>query len=349
MTMPQQTEKIKNKEQIPNPHYTPQQADSVLRSGSRRNLSNSHLDATSYSRSNPNENKKVSQEQIHGLLFGEQLSWQAIILDLINSEQLDPWDIDLTLLTNKYLEKIKDIEEANLFVSSKVLFAAALLLRIKSEILLNQDLPGLDDILFGKKEEKKYVQERIELEDEIPELMQRTPLPRYKKVTLQELLSALGKALRTENRRIKKVVTARQQEIETAIAIPKAGINIRDKIKEVYNKLRGFFTEKEERVAFSELVGENGNGEEKVSTFVPLLHLDNQHKVFLEQEKHLEEIYVWIKSHYMKANKSELEQMRKEAEIENVKAALEQEQERSEKAEKVKEEREKKTIKNKSK
>ncbi|MFH1290471.1 MAG: segregation/condensation protein A [Nanoarchaeota archaeon] len=278
---------------------------------------------------------KVGQEQIHGLLFGNQLSWQSIILDLINSEQLDAWDIDLALLTNKYLEKIKDLEETNLFVSSKVLFAAALLLRIKSEILLNHDLPSLDDILFGRKEGKKYTQERIELEDEIPDLVQRTPLPRSRKVTLQELMSALGKAITTENRRIKKVVTARQQEIETAIAIPRARINIKDKIREVYSKLKQFFTSsQEERIPFSKLVGENGNGEEKVSAFMPLLHLDTSHKVFLEQEKHLEEIYVWMKSHYHKRYAKELEQMRREAEIENAKAALEDEQDRSEQAEK---------------
>jgi len=149
---------------------------------------------------------KVGQEQIHGLLFGEQLSWQQIIYDLINSEQLDPWDIDLALLTNKYLERVREMEEADLFVSSKVLFAVALLLRIKSEILLNHYIPSLDAILFGKEEEKKYVQERIELEEEVPGLVLRTPLPRFRKVSLQELMAALSKAVKTENRRIKKAI-----------------------------------------------------------------------------------------------------------------------------------------------
>lgn len=269
----------------------------------------------------PNKSKnKVGQEQIHGLLFGDQLSWQSIILDLINTEQLDPWDIDVSLLTNKYLEKIHDLEEANLFVSSKVLFAASLLIRIKSEILLNHYIPSLDDILFGKKEDKKYTQERIELDEEIPELVQRTPLPRHRKVTLTELMSALGKAITTENRRIKKVVTAKQQEIETAISIPKARLNLKDRLKGVYGKLKEYFTQSEERVPFSELLP-NGNskGEEKVGTFVPLLHLDNNHKVFLEQEKHLEEIYVWKKDHYMKKFAAEFESMRKDAEIEAAK------------------------------
>lgn len=257
-------------------------------------------------------NQKVGQEQIHGLLFGDKLSWQAIIYDLINTEQLDPWDIDLVYLTNKYMERIRGLEEANLFVSSKVLFAAALLLRLKSEILLNRHLPSLDDILFGRKEEKKYVQERIVLEDEIPMLIQRTPLPRHRKVTLQELMAALGKAVKTENRRIKRVITARQQEIETAISLPKGGMNLKDKIREIYSKFKGIFSKKKMKISFTELMKQNGN--DKVSTFVPLLHLDNQHKVLLEQDGYLEEIYVWMKAHHEEVHKEELEKLRKEVE-----------------------------------
>lgn len=274
---------------------------------------------------------KVGQEQIHGLLFGDQLSWQSIILDLINSEQLDPWDIDIVVLTNKYLEKIREFEEANLFVSSKVLFAAALLLRIKSEILLNYYIPSLDEILFGKKEEKRYKQERLELDEEIPELVQRTPLPRHRKVSLQELLSALGKAITTENRRIKKVVVAKQQEIETAISIPKGTINLKDMISHVYSKVKNLFSsERDKPVSFTELLGDKHKAkEERVNHFVPLLHLDTQHKVLLEQEKHLEEIYVWMKETHDKKFAQELEQMKREAEIEMQKDLLEQQQEDS--------------------
>src|SRR3989338_247564 len=172
--------------------------------------------------------QKIGQEQIHGLLFGDKLSWQAIIYDLINTEQLDPWDIDISLLAQKFLEKVRALEEANFFVSSKVLLAAALLLRMKSEILLHDDLRSLDEILFGKKEEKKYTQERIELDEDIPDLIIRTPLPRYKRVTLDELIKALGNAIKTENRRIQKVVVAKQQEMETAISLPKQRINVHD-------------------------------------------------------------------------------------------------------------------------
>src|SRR3989339_581701 len=139
-----------------------------------------------------NLHKKIQQEQIHDILFNREIGWKDIIYDLINTEQLDPWDINIVLLTDKFLEKIRQIEETNFFISSKVLLAAALLLRIKSEILLNKYVKSIDEILFGKKETgSKIAFERIEFNEEIPELIPRSPMPRFKKVTLNELIESL--------------------------------------------------------------------------------------------------------------------------------------------------------------
>jgi len=253
---------------------------------------------------------KIGQEQIHGLLFGDTLSWQAIIYDLINTEQLDPWDIDLSLLAQRFLDKVRALEEANFFVSSKVLLAASFLLRIKSEILLDRDLAGLDDILFGKKEEKSYNQQRIELDEEIPMLNLRTPLPRFKKVSLDELMTALGRAISTETRRIRRITVVKQYEAEVAVALPKHSININEKIKEVYARLKGVFLSRSEKLAFSDFAGK-GN-EERITTFIPLLHLDNQNKVWLEQERPFDEIWILLKEVYESQNAEKLEALRKE-------------------------------------
>ena len=148
------------------------------------------------------KNANPHQEQVHSVIFGKEIGWQEIIYDLINTEQLDPWNVDIIILTNHYLGRIQKYEEENYFVSSKVLLAAALLLRIKSEILLNKYIKSIDEILFGKKEIKKTEIERIELEDEIPELIPRSPMARFRKVTLNELVESLNKAIITENRRI---------------------------------------------------------------------------------------------------------------------------------------------------
>ncbi len=256
---------------------------------------------------------KVGQEQIQGLLFGEKLSWQSIIYDLINTEQLDPWDVDIGLLANKFLDRVRSLEEANFFISSKVLFAASLLLRIKSEILLNHYIPSLDEILFGKQEEKKYIQERIDLEDDIPELIPRTPLPRGRKVSLQELIVALGKAIKTENRRIKRVIIDKQRALETGAVMPRKSADMKSQIIFLYSKLKEIFSrDNNEKIPFSSFSG--NTAENKLANFVPLLHLDYQHKVLAEQDNAFDEIWIWLKHIYEKKHASMLEQMKKEAE-----------------------------------
>lgn len=240
----------------------------------------------------------IKQEQVHDLLFNREIGWQEIIYDLINTEQLDPWDINITILTDKYLEKIQNLEEADFFISSKVLLAAALLLRIKSEILLNKHIKSIDEILFGEKEQKIHILERIELEEEIPLLVLKSPMSRVKKVTLQELIEALNKAITTENRRIKKEIVNKNALRETGISLPKRKINIKDKIKQIYEKLFGHFEENKgkHKVSYTEFIGDNR--EEKIISFAPLLHLENQKKVWLEQEAHFEEINIWLKEVY---------------------------------------------------
>ncbi len=238
--------------------------------------------------------EKISQDQLYDILTSKEASWQAIIYELIQTEQLDPWNIDLSLLAQRYLEKIRELEEANFFVSSKVLLAASLLLRIKSEILLDKYIRSLDEILFGKKEEKKTVIERIEIdENELPELFPRTPLPRFRQVTLQELMSALNKAISTENRRIKREIVERQAEKLSQVDIPKTRVNVRERIRQIYARIIVYFKRKpQSKLSFTELVGEGR--EEKLAAFLPLLHLDNQQKVWLDQEKHFDEIWIWL-------------------------------------------------------
>jgi segregation and condensation protein A len=266
------------------------------------------------------EKNSVKQDQIHDLLFNRELGWQEIIYDLINTEQLDAWDIDIVILSDKFLQRLNQVEEADFFISSKVLMAASLLLRIKSEILLNRDIRNIDEILFGKAEEKKKVLERIELDEEIPELVPRSPLPRFKKVTLQELMDSLNKAITTENRRIKKVIINQNALRQGAFSIPKKKFNIKNKIKEIYDNLFSHLKDEDKRkkIAFTELIGKNK--EERVIALLPLLHLECQKKIWLEQEAHFEEIHIWLKDVFLKHNPDPFAELKEEVEeeIENL-------------------------------
>lgn len=263
----------------------------------------------------PEISTNIKQEQIHDLLFSREIGWQEIIYDLINTEQLDPWDVNIIILTDKYLEKLQGIEE-DFFISSKVLLAAALLLRIKSEILLNKYIKSIDEILFGKKDGAKKVLERIELEDEIPELIPRSPIPRFKKVTLQELMESLNKAITTENRRIRKEIINKNALREAAFSLPKRRFSIKDKIREIYEKIFGHLNDEQNRrkVSFTELIG--GDREERILSFSPLLHLESQKKIWLDQSEHFDEIYIWLKEVYLKNNPDPFADLREELEKE---------------------------------
>jgi len=234
---------------------------------------------------------KIGQEQFYSFVFGEKMSWQEIIYDLINTEQLDPWDIDLALLSQRYLERIHELEEANFSLSSKVLLIASLMLRIKSELLMSYYIKTLDEILFGKKtkEEQQILKFDEYDEDEIPELIPKTPLPRFKKISIQELISALDKAVKTENRRIFKKEVEKENYDKTMLFMPKHSISLTDRIKNIRERIARVF-QQQERIAFSEFSGPKRD--EKIQTFIPLLHLDTGNKLWLQQEKHLDEIWI---------------------------------------------------------
>ena len=273
------------------------------------------------------ENPK--QEQIHDLIFSREIGWQEILYDLINTEQLDPWDIDISLLAEKYLLRVRQLEEADFFISSKVLLAASLLLRLKSEFLLNKYIKSIDEVLFGKKEPKRK-EETIELEEEIPALIPRTPLPRHKKISLQELVEALNKAIATENRRIKREILNRNALREAGISIPKRRFSIKNKIKEIYSRLFKHFKENKDlkKISYTEFVGPGK--EERALSFFPLLELENQQKIWLEQEKHFDEIFIWLKETFLKHNPDPFADLKKA--IEEKKEFDEKEQKRAKKA-----------------
>jgi len=229
------------------------------------------------------------QDQLLDMLLQEdELTWQTIIYDLIKSEQMNPWDIDISTLTKKYIQVIKQLKEANFFISGKVLLAAALLLKIKSHRLITEDIANLDSYLFSKEEEFEEIEDHSYIQDEeIPRLAIKTPQPRKKRVSVNDLINALQKALKVSNRKeIKKQLERNFKPPE----VPEKKIDITELIKDIYEKIMNFF-KKKESVTFSKLVV-SGKREDKILTLIPLLHLDNQEKINLYQEQHFGEIEI---------------------------------------------------------
>ena len=55
------------------------------------------------------------QEKIMDLLLNQdELSWKKIIYELVESEQMDPWDINISLLAQKFIQIIRQAQEHDL-------------------------------------------------------------------------------------------------------------------------------------------------------------------------------------------------------------------------------------------
>ncbi|MEM4181547.1 MAG: hypothetical protein QXX68_00060 [Candidatus Pacearchaeota archaeon] len=240
--------------------------------------------------------EKINSEQFYEILTKDDLGWQSLIYELIKTERLDPWDINISLLAQRYLETIQKMEEANFFISSKMLLACAILLKMKSEILNSNIIREIDEMLYGKKEEKKITKEIEIIEEEFPILIPRTPLPRQKKVSLDELMRALNKAIETETRRIKKIVGKKHAENISKLFMPKDNrIPLKERISFIVKELEKHFEElKKEEITFSELAPTK---EEKKSLFLPFLQLANHGKLYFKQYYHFEEIFIKLEKY----------------------------------------------------
>jgi len=230
-------------------------------------------------------------ERIFQILYKEdEVTWQSLLHELIKKEQMNPWDVNVSLLTKKYIETIKKLKELDFRISGKVLLAAAILLKMKSNRLLNEDLSELDRLLTQSEEdliEELDLEEPRQTQEKHP-LIPRTPQPRKRKVSVFDLVKALEKALEVKQRRVINSIPPMN------IKIPKKTKDITQIIKEVYNKIKSFFIiNKQKTLTFSQLVPSKTK-EDKIYTFIPLLHLTNQRKVNLEQKEHFGEIEIMI-------------------------------------------------------
>ncbi len=228
-------------------------------------------------------------ERILDLLQNQdEISWQSIIYDLVKTEQMDPWDIDVSDLARKFVDRLKQMKETDLRLSGKVVLAAVILLKIKSKRLISDDIALFDNMASGQDEES-LMQEEQELK-KYPKvkgirLIPKTPQPRKRKVSVYDLVEALQQALDVKNRRI-----LREVRIPT-VEIPEKKYDISDLMRQIYSKIAGHYKTKDSKITFSQLVP-NDSREGKVMTFLPLLHLSNQRKIDLEQKEHFGEIEI---------------------------------------------------------
>lgn len=235
-----------------------------------------------------------TNNKIFEILFVEdELSWKTLIYNLVDEEQMDPWDIDVSILANKFLEMLKKLKELDFRISGKIVLAAAVLLKMKSDRLVDEDLTNFDNVMNN-------IEENLPLDDESrprydmsgkPQIYPKTPQPRKRKVSVFDLVKALEKALEVEHRRRPQ---PNMKKIE--IKIPEKKFDLLHSTDSIFHKVESHYKSKKTKsktLTFDDLVLGN-NRQDKVLTFIPLLQLDTSRKVDLTQPVHFETISITL-------------------------------------------------------
>ncbi len=219
--------------------------------------------------------------QLDLMQFVKEPSWREVLLEAIQSEQMNPWEIDLTKVADAYLKQVRKMEALDLRLPANVILASALLLHYKAQALrLEEPEPVTEDGL-------------IPLQDEaIPELAYNANNARVRIVTLQELMEAVDDVLKQGPREIPR--PERPQPIY--VQLPKETMN--ELMQKVYFRAQEL-KDKEDIVLFSRLVKSfNGHGEafsELVSyNLLPVLHLVQEDKMLAWQDLLFGEIFLKV-------------------------------------------------------
>lgn len=192
--------------------------------------------------------------------------------EMAKKGEIDPWNVDIIDLTDKFLKKIEDLR-----VSGRIILYASLLLKMKSEILLSEIYGEEEEQSFEAYEEDVYYYEEFE---EIKELRSIT-LPVRRKVkrytTLDDLVKELRLLEKLEGRRKRKRLKVGQfQSFEN---IPHEE-DVEEKVEEVYRILKGFNVRE---ISFLNLI-KGLDKRTKVTYYTSILHLAYRKMLRIEQD-----------------------------------------------------------------
>ncbi|MCL7416101.1 MAG: segregation/condensation protein A [ANME-2 cluster archaeon] len=207
-----------------------------------------------------------------------------ILVKLAQDGEIDPWNIDIVDVTDKFFRHVEKMERMDLRISGRTLHYAAILLRMKSNALVEEpvveDDSWVDDFDFFDV-------------DEYP--IPKPPVRRHshRSVTLNELIMELEKAEVVERRRSVRKSTMESLKLTRHTTEQVLGIAHEEDIEGRVDNLRTMLTEvlyDRTYISLSEIL--TGDRSNKLMTYISLLFLANMKEVWLEQEELFGELYI---------------------------------------------------------
>ncbi|MDE1860399.1 MAG: segregation/condensation protein A [Candidatus Micrarchaeota archaeon] len=221
------------------------------------------------------ENTHAAELDLVGLV-NREATWKEILIELVDKNQLNPWEIDLVYIIDRYVDTVKRMKVIDLRVPANIILAAAILLRLKSSILsLEEEEAEMPP------DEAPFERPVITVEG----LNFRLRLPPKRRISLKELIDALEEAIKVKENRM----TSTGAQIQIPISIDNFDIEL--EADRVYGIIQRNM-DRSNMVTFSNLSRLNEFNDILLELFIPLLFLAHDGKILLLQEKFFDEILI---------------------------------------------------------
>lgn len=259
-------------------------------------------------------NNLLNAEDLESSIYGKTGEFDAndgigILVDMAKQGKIDPWNIDILDVTEKYLQRMIELKSLNLRVASRTLLFASILCRLQSNVLAGLSLEDFQDEEQDNSiyDDDGFIVEYPEDQEFIPtsnvvsfdEALQRRTsirLNRNRVVTLKDLIKQLEfyeklekrASMKSAHERAKRhvrnysrltpeeiVSMAHEEYIEEAV------LKLKDNLEQIFAR--------EEKIELKELTM---LGMDKISAYIALLFLCRDTDYELEQKEFYSDLYV---------------------------------------------------------
>lgn len=222
-----------------------------------------------------------------------------ILLDLARQGDLDPWEVDLEKVTSKYLYAISQNPTECLKEAGRAIFYASVLLRMKSDVLLAQSNEALNIGIHRELDDDYLLDEELNSRDvkqitfdDLEAAIRRKYIQkakRFRKLTLQDLISALQDAKEEEENRIHRK-EQRLLDLEYSIVAPELGDDMlelthAEDLEHVIKRLEHILPEylvDDQGLEFKDVIRLTGSWS---NAFLAVLFLAHEHIIEFKQEE----------------------------------------------------------------
>lgn len=233
----------------------------------------------------------------------------GILVSMAKSGKIDPWNVDIIDVTDKYLAHICEMKSQNLRLTGRTFLFAAVLLKLKSNVLEGNDILSIGDPEYAEPtfDDDGFVVEYPEDEEFTPtsnvvsidEVLQRRTsvrLNRNRVVTLRDLIRQLQFYEKLEKRQSLQQAHERAKNRVRSYArfTPDDIINlahdeyIEDCVLKLKENLVQIF-DHEDKIELNELTL---LGMDRISAYIALLFLTVDTDYELEQKEFYSDLYV---------------------------------------------------------